>query len=1499
MRKLFPRRSWRAYAIAPAAAIAALALVLTGVSPAVAAPPKMTATIAPASSSVPSGGVATYRVTYSCSNITPDQCVTPTFTIPRPVGTDPNGDAVPMVGTPTFTGNADVASSTGTDPFVVTLNDLKPGTTGEFSVGWQIPTNTTLPGTTFPADLELSFTPGAEGTQITIPATTPAPPVQSTASPAIQAAKQMVTPTSAADVKVDQDVTYRLFAYNPKYNQQGSLNYRNLQLVDRLPAGTVFVSATGGGVYDPTAETVTWSVPNPTPGGAAQVPADQQFQLTVRYPAAVFKPAPANPPATNTFTNFLDATATALDGTALTSTAQQQHSVIGDPLTPGSGTTVYYQQKRFDGPTIAQSNTTTTYQWSTLAGWYDNNVGGVTDLNRLKTWSIIDRLPCLVGGTATSPGTITDTQLTGAAYPGTLALPADQCTNPAFDLTRVQITSQLRGIGAQEAQFVTWDGTQAHTYNVDLSTFSGWIYKNKSVPGYNQSVDYSLDLPTGEIVTDFRVVGNAVPEGGGAGQFLRYNGTSTAAFAASGLTAMQNNLSVNYSSGEYAPGNPLPTGNVATYLPGALANFTPSTIDPQVTKAAANNVNALKVGDTAKWRVTLSNGPAADTPINPKLVDIIPAGLEFQPDSTVWSNLGSLPVPAQAVDTITIGGVEHTRVTWTWPAGTELQSTSAGGPSPTVNFDTIVTLGAPDGPQTGANAQHAVLFDQNGNWTSPTPGKPTDADDVDGDGNTSENVAESTVSWTVVVASGASIAKFVKGARDADWSTSGVTNATFDGSDSQVDYRFDISNPNTTKLTDLVVYDVFPKIGDTGISKLTDDLARGSEWAPTFDSITTLPAGATVEYSTAVNPCRPELYDGTAGDTLPDGCTDDWSTTVPADPTTVTAIRVNVPEIDPGADAGAIQFRMNAPELTGPNDQAITDPGAVANNNVAWHVFRTTSAGSTQSLPAAEAAFVSVRRAAGTIGDRVFLDANRNGLQDAGEKGVPGITVNLLDADGNPVLDADGNPITTVTAADGTYLFAAPLGTWSVSFTDVPAQYGFTTAGAGSDDAKDSDATGAGVPTHTVTLTDPITDGTGSNVNPNLDAGLVLAEVSIVKDDGKTVVKPGDDTTYTITVTNTSDTLQAQNVGITDPLPKELEFLNASDGGSYDPSNRTVTWDIGTLAAGASRSVTVTARIDAGLPSDASIRNVATVTGPCTENCDATDIDNTPPRVTIVKDDHKTVVGVGQHTTYDLTVKNVSSKTDATGVVVTDKLPSQLQYVSASDGGSYDAATRTVIWQLGTLAKGATRTVQVTAEVVTATPAGATITNPASVTTDQGCTDEGDCTTVDVDHTPDITIHKDDHRTTVAADGTTTYDVTVTNNATWAASGVVVSDKLPANASYTASSAKGSYDSSTRTVTWKLGTLPGKTSRKVMVTVKIAATATAGDTVTNTAAVTTDAGCQGTCTSTDIDKLIPPAPPGLAFTGSTGLWIGLSGGILLLTAGLIIMIIRRRNTTTA
>ena len=66
------------------------------------------------------------------------------------------------------------------------------------------------------------------------------------------------------------------------------------------------------------------------------------------------------------------------------------------------------------------------------------------------------------------------------------------------------------------------------------------------------------------------------------------------------------------------------------------------------------------------------------------------------------------------------------------------------------------------------------------------------------------------------------------------------------------------------------------------------------------------------------------------------------------------------------------------------------------------------------------------RWATGSIGDRVWLDADGDGVQDAGEPGLAGVTVTLRGPGGDGVFGSGDDVVvaTTRTGVDGVYLFA-------------------------------------------------------------------------------------------------------------------------------------------------------------------------------------------------------------------------------------------------------------------------------------------------------------------------------------------------------------------------------------------------------------------------------------------------------------------------------------------
>ncbi len=123
-----------------------------------------------------------------------------------------------------------------------------------------------------------------------------------------------------------------------------------------------------------------------------------------------------------------------------------------------------------------------------------------------------------------------------------------------------------------------------------------------------------------------------------------------------------------------------------------------------------------------------------------------------------------------------------------------------------------------------------------------------------------------------------------------------------------------------------------------------------------------------------------------------------------------------------------------------------------------------------------EALSCAIPPTSASIGDYVWEDANANGVQDAGESGLDGVTVELFKADGTSMG-------TTTTANGGQYSFDNLIpGDYYVQFT-LPNGYVFSPKDQGGDDAKDSDADATTGKTAVTTLSP------GEN-DPTWDAGM-------------------------------------------------------------------------------------------------------------------------------------------------------------------------------------------------------------------------------------------------------------------------------------------------------------------------------------------------------------------------------------------------------------------------
>jgi uncharacterized repeat protein (TIGR01451 family) len=343
-------------------------------------------------------------------------------------------------------------------------------------------------------------------------------------------------------------------------------------------------------------------------------------------------------------------------------------------------------------------------------------------------------------------------------------------------------------------------------------------------------------------------------------------------------------------------------------------------------------------------------------------------------------------------------------------------------------------------------------------------------------------------------------------------------------------------------------------------------------------------------------------------------------------------------------------------------------------------------------------------------------------------------------------------------------------------------------------------------------------------------AGIV--DLSIAKTGDPASVPVGETLTYTLSASNAGPS-QATDVTVTDDLPDDVTLVSSSTTkGTCSPAPGGLTCALGPLDAAEDVTVTIVVTPTAA----GTITNVATITSALgdielnsEDNSDSVDTTVTPVTdLTVEKSASPTTVAVGQSLTYTIAVTN-GGPSGATGVTATDTLPGSVTFVSASAGCSESGGT--VTCDFGSVADDATETA-----TITATPtAEGTITNSVTVTgneSDPDAANNSDSldTTVTAAST-DLSVIKTDSPDPAQVGQNVTYTLTIANAGPSPASGVTVTDTLPAGV--TLVSASAGCSEAAGTVTCDIGALGINAS----VTRQIVVTPTAAGTITNTASV--------------------------------------------------------------
>ena len=188
---------------------------------------------------------------------------------------------------------------------------------------------------------------------------------------------------------------------------------------------------------------------------------------------------------------------------------------------------------------------------------------------------------------------------------------------------------------------------------------------------------------------------------------------------------------------------------------------------------------------------------------------------------------------------------------------------------------------------------------------------------------------------------------------------------------------------------------------------------------------------------------------------------------------------------------------------------------------------------------------------------------------------------------------------------------------------------------------------------------------------------ITVPEIITVKEVNSSDIHIGDEITYTITVSNPGK-INAANVVIRDILPEGLKFINASNGGVYDPVTGIITWILNITA-----NSTVDLTADVCVNKSGNITNTVNV-GNKTSNCTIESGDIVDLEIHIVAD--KSEIYVGDNIVYTVTVIN-NGPSDAINTIANILIPNALSILSYNaTKGTFDITSGN--WSIGNLTNG-------------------------------------------------------------------------------------------------------------------------------------------------------------------------------------------------------------------
>ena len=320
---------------------------------------------------------------------------------------------------------------------------------------------------------------------------------------------------------------------------------------------------------------------------------------------------------------------------------------------------------------------------------------------------------------------------------------------------------------------------------------------------------------------------------------------------------------------------------------------------------------------------------------------------------------------------------------------------------------------------------------------------------------------------------------------------------------------------------------------------------------------------------------------------------------------------------------------------------------------------------------------------------------------------------------------------------------------------------------------------------------------------------VAAPDLALVKSDGGATVAPGGTVAYTLSYSNVGNQ-GATGVILSETVPANSTFNPSAStaGWTCVPNNNagsTCTLAVGAVNGGgggaATFAVTVVNPVAAGV---AQISNTASVaddgnngTDPNSGNNSASDTTpvNATPDLALIKSDGGASVAPGGTVAYTLSYSNGGNQ-GATGVILSETVPANSTFNPSASTAGWTCVPNNNAGSTCTLAVGAVNgggggSATFAMTVVTPVAAGSrrrSPTPPRSPTTATTApTRTGNNTASDttpVNATPDLALVKSDGGASVAPGGTITYTLSYSNVGNQGATGVILTETVPANSTF-------------------------------------------------------------------------------------------------------------------